>query len=65
MREFWSITWALFLAIAVHVLMTAVVILGTMDWQPFKPPVLTGIGCIVLFFYAEEIYLLLESMVMP
>jgi colicin import membrane protein len=42
MREFWSITWAFFLAISVHVLMTAVVILGTMDWKPFKPPVLTG-----------------------
>jgi multicomponent Na+:H+ antiporter subunit D len=29
------------------------------------PPVLTGIGCIVLFFYAEEIYLLLTGMVTP
>ena len=42
MREFLSITWALFLAIAVHFLMAAVVVLGTMDWRPFKPPVLTG-----------------------
>ena len=42
MREFLSITWALFLAIAVHILMAAVVVLGTMDWKPFKPPVLTG-----------------------
>ena len=29
------------------------------------PPVLTGIGCIVLFFLAEEIYQLLTGMVMP
>ncbi|MCW8925966.1 MAG: cell envelope integrity protein TolA [Xanthomonadales bacterium] len=42
MREFLSITWALFLAIAVHLLMAVVVVLGTMDWKPFKPPVLTG-----------------------
>ena len=42
MREFWSITWAFILAIAVHVLMSAMVVLGTMDWKPFKPPALTG-----------------------
>ena len=29
------------------------------------PPVLTGIGCVVLFFYAEDIYLLLAGMVTP
>jgi len=29
------------------------------------PPVLTGIGCVVLFFYAEDIYLLLLGMVTP
>jgi len=42
MREFWSITWALILAIAVHIFMAAAVVLGTMTWKPFKPPVLTG-----------------------
>ena len=42
MREFWSITWALVLAIAVHLFMAAAVVLGTMDWRPFKPPALTG-----------------------
>lgn len=42
MREFLSITWALILAISVHLLMAAIVVLGTMDWKPFKPPVLTG-----------------------
>ena len=42
MRQFLSITWSLFLAISVHVLMAALVVLGTMDWKPFKPPVLTG-----------------------
>lgn len=42
MREFWSISWAFVLAIAVHVLMAAAVVLGTITWKPFKPPALTG-----------------------
>ena len=42
MREFWAQTKAFSLSISVHVLMAAVVVLGTMDWMPFKPPVLTG-----------------------
>jgi len=42
MREFLSITWSLVLAISVHVLMAALVVLGTMNWKPFKPPTLTG-----------------------
>jgi multicomponent Na+:H+ antiporter subunit D len=29
------------------------------------PPVLTGIGCVVLFFYAEDIYRLLMGIVTP
>ena len=42
MRELWSQTVAFGLAVTVHVLMAAIVVLGTMDWKPFKPPVLTG-----------------------
>ena len=42
MRELWSQTVAFGLAVAVHLLMAAIVVLGTMDWRPFKPPVLTG-----------------------
>lgn len=42
MREFWAQTKAFTLAIAVHALMAAMVVLGTMDWKPFKPPILTG-----------------------
>jgi len=42
MRQFLSITWSLVLAIAVHVLMAALVVLGTVNWKPFKPPALTG-----------------------
>jgi len=42
MREFWAQTKAFSLAVAVHVLMAAMVVLGTMDWKPFKPPALTG-----------------------
>ena len=42
-REFLANTRAFLLAIAVHVIMAALVVLGTMDWKPFKPPVLTGL----------------------
>jgi colicin import membrane protein len=42
MYEFWAQTKAFVLAVAVHALMAAIVVLGTMNWKPFKPPVLTG-----------------------
>ena len=43
MHEFLAGTRAFLLAIAVHVIMAALVVLGTMDWKPFRPPVLTGL----------------------
>jgi len=42
-REFLANTRAFLMAVAVHVIMAALVVLGTMDWKPFKPPVLTGL----------------------
>jgi colicin import membrane protein len=42
MHELWAQTKALVLALGVHVLMAAMVVLGTMSWKPFKPPTLTG-----------------------
>jgi colicin import membrane protein len=42
MREFWAQTKAFTLAVSVHVLMAAIVVLGTMTWKPFRPPALTG-----------------------
>jgi colicin import membrane protein len=42
MRELWEQTKAFTLAIAVHLLMAALVVVGTMTWKPFKPPALTG-----------------------
>ena len=42
MRELWEQTKALGLALAVHILMAALVVVGTMTWKPFKPPALTG-----------------------
>jgi colicin import membrane protein len=42
MREFWAQTKAFTFAVAVHLLMAAMVVLGTMSWKPFKPPILTG-----------------------
>ena len=43
MQEFLAQGRAFILAIAVHVIMAAIVVLSTMNWQPFKPPVLTGL----------------------
>lgn len=43
MREFLAGTRAFLLAVAVHVIMAALVVLGTMDWKPFRPPVLKGL----------------------
>jgi colicin import membrane protein len=42
MREIWAQTKAFILAVSVHLLMAAMVVLGTMTWKPFRPPVLTG-----------------------
>lgn len=42
MHELWAQTKAFVLAVAVHALMAAIVVVGTMNWKPFKPPVLTG-----------------------
>ena len=42
MQELWAQTKAFILAIGIHVLMAGLVVLGTMNWKPFKPPVLTG-----------------------
>ena len=42
MLELWQQTKAFALALGVHVLMAAMVVLGTMTWKPFKPPTLTG-----------------------
>lgn len=42
MRELWAQTKAFGLSIGVHLLMAALVVLGTMTWKPFKPPALTG-----------------------
>jgi len=42
MRELWEQTKAFGLAVSVHLLVAALVVLGTMTWKPFKPPALTG-----------------------
>ncbi len=42
MQELWAQAKALVLAVGVHVLMASMVVLGTMNWKPFKPPTLTG-----------------------
>lgn len=42
MSEFLAGTRAFLLAVGVHIIMAALIVLGTMNWQPFKPPVITG-----------------------
>jgi colicin import membrane protein len=39
----WDAFKALVLAIGVHLLAAALIVLGTMDWQPFRPPSLEGL----------------------
>ncbi len=40
--ETWEQAKSLGLAVAVHVIAAALIVLGTMDWKPFKPPQITG-----------------------
>ena len=42
-HDFLATTRAFLLAVGVHIIMAALVVLGTMDWKPFRPPVLTGL----------------------
>jgi colicin import membrane protein len=42
LHEFRMVAQAFTLAIGVHLLMAALVVLGTIDWKPFKPRVITG-----------------------
>ncbi len=42
-HEFWAQSRAFGLTLAVHVIMAAIVVIGTLHWQPFRPPVLTGL----------------------
>ena len=39
----WDATRAFMLAIGVHLLAAALIVLGTMEWQPFRPPSLEGL----------------------
>ncbi len=39
----WDATQAFMLAIGVHLLAAALIVLGTMEWQPFRPPSLEGL----------------------
>ena len=43
LRHLWDTTKALGQAIIVHLLAAALIVLGTSDWTPFKPPNLEGI----------------------
>lgn len=43
MQELWARTKAFGLAVGVHLLAAALIVLGTQDWRPFKPPDLQGL----------------------
>lgn len=38
LREIGGLAWALVLAVGIHLLMAALVVLGTMNWEPFRQP---------------------------
>jgi len=40
--RFWQNTKALSLAVLVHLLAALLIVLGTLEWRPFKPPQITG-----------------------
>jgi colicin import membrane protein len=42
LHELWAHTKAFSLSMGVHALAAVIIVFGTMDWKPFKPPVLTG-----------------------
>lgn len=44
MRELWASTRALGLSLGVHVLAALLLVLGTMEWKPFRPPRLEGLS---------------------
>jgi colicin import membrane protein len=43
MYELWQRTKAFGLSVGVHVIAAGLIVLGTMDWRPFKPPSLQGL----------------------
>ncbi len=42
LQEGWEQTRALGLAVAVHIVAAVLIVLGTMSWEPFRPPVISG-----------------------
>jgi colicin import membrane protein len=44
MREFWARTRAFGLSLGVHLLAAMLVVLGTMEWRPFRAPRLEGLS---------------------
>lgn len=55
LQEFGAQTRALGLAIGVHALMAALVVLGTMDWQPFRKPQNLGLTIEAVMVDTSEI----------
>ena len=43
MYELWQRTKAFGLSVGVHIIAAGLIVLGTMDWRPFKPPSLQGL----------------------
>lgn len=43
MQELWARTRALGLSLGVHLLAAILIVLGTMEWKPFRPPQLEGL----------------------
>ena len=54
-HEIGAMTRAVAAALAVHVLMAALVVIGTMDWQPFRKPQPTHIAIEAVIVDTSEI----------
>jgi colicin import membrane protein len=55
LQEFGSISRAVAGAVAVHVLMAVLVVIGTMDWQPFRKPKTVGLAIEAVIVDTSEI----------
>jgi colicin import membrane protein len=55
LREFRDYTVAVTAAVGVHVLMVALIVIGTMDWQPFRQPQPTAIAIEAVIVDTSEI----------
>ncbi|NNE04959.1 MAG: cell envelope integrity protein TolA [Xanthomonadales bacterium] len=55
MQQFWFRTKAFGLSIGVHLMAALLIVLGTMEWEPFRPPSLEGLTIEAVIVDMDEI----------